>query len=50
LAPSSATQQDARFQAALDLTRALDGHLGCIDVSVAPAFVCDYAMPGAKPC
>lgn len=40
--------QEARFQAALDLTRALDGHLTCIDVSVAPAFVGDYAMTGGE--
>jgi hypothetical protein len=31
--------QEARFQAALDITRALDGHLTCIDVSVTPALV-----------
>jgi nucleotide-binding universal stress UspA family protein len=30
------TGQEARFQAALDLTRALDGHLTCIDVAVPP--------------
>lgn len=40
--------QEARFQAALDLTRALDGHLSCIDVSIAPAFVGDYAMTGGE--
>jgi nucleotide-binding universal stress UspA family protein len=40
--------QEARFQAALDLTRALDGHLTCIDVSIAPAFVGDYAMTGGE--
>jgi nucleotide-binding universal stress UspA family protein len=28
--------QEARFQVALDLVRALDGHLSCIDVSVLP--------------
>lgn len=34
--------QEARLQTALDLTRALEGHLICIDVSVPPAFVGDY--------
>lgn len=38
--------QEARFQAALDLTRALDGHLTCIDVSMEPTFVGDYADVG----
>ena len=28
--------QEARLQAALDLTRALDGHLQCLDVSLMP--------------
>lgn len=31
--------QEARFQAAVDLTRALDGHLTCLDVAVQPALV-----------
>lgn len=34
--------QEARFQAALDLTRALDGHLSCLDVTVLPVMVGDY--------
>ncbi len=34
--------QEARLQAALDLTRALDGHLTCIDVTVMPAILGDY--------
>lgn len=38
--------QEARFQAALDLTRALDGHLTCIDVAIAPVAVDDYATLG----
>ncbi|MDG5488802.1 universal stress protein [Sphingomonas sp. BGYR3] len=38
--------QEARFQAALDLTRALDGHLTCIDVSIALALADDFAMQG----
>lgn len=33
--------QEARLQAALDLTRALDGHLSCVDVVVYPEFVGD---------
>jgi nucleotide-binding universal stress UspA family protein len=33
--------QEARFQAALDLTRALDGHLTCLDVAVQPLMVPD---------
>jgi len=39
--------QEARFQAALDITRAIEGHLTCIDVSVVPAFVGQYADFGA---
>lgn len=31
--------QEARLQVALDLTRALDGHLTCLDVAVVPAVV-----------
>ncbi|UUL83145.1 universal stress protein [Sphingomonas qomolangmaensis] len=38
--------QEARFQTALDITRALNGHLTCIDVAVAPIFVGDYADMG----
>ena len=38
--------QEARFQAALDLTRALDGHLTCIDVARPPVVVADYAELG----
>ncbi|KRB81508.1 universal stress protein UspA [Sphingomonas sp. Root710] len=34
--------QEARLQAALDLTRALDGHMHCIDVVAMPAIVGDY--------
>jgi nucleotide-binding universal stress UspA family protein len=40
--------QEARFQAALDLTRALDGHLTCIDVSIAPALGGDYGVTGGE--
>lgn len=34
--------QEARLQAALDVTRALDGHLTCLDVTIMPALVGDY--------
>lgn len=40
--------QEARFQAALDLTRALDGHLNCLDVAVTPVAVPDYATLGGS--
>jgi len=36
--------QEARFQAALDIGRALEGHLVCLDVAIVPAVVgTDYA-------
>lgn len=38
--------QEARFQAALDLTRALDGHLTCADVAIMPVTIDDYAATG----
>jgi nucleotide-binding universal stress UspA family protein len=39
--------QEARLQAALDLTRALSGHLNCLDVAVPPAVVSDdFIVPG----
>jgi len=38
--------QEARLQAALDLTRALDGHLSCIDMTVMPVIVGDYYAGG----
>jgi len=34
--------QEARFQAALDVTRAVEGHLKCLDVSVMPVLVGDF--------
>jgi len=37
--------QEARFQAALDATRALEGHLICLDVAVMP-LVIDTGYPG----
>lgn len=39
--------QEARFQAAVDLTRALDGHLTCIDVAAPPVVVADYPVLGS---
>lgn len=34
--------QEARLQAALDVTRAVEGHLACLDVVVLPAMIGDY--------
>lgn len=34
--------QEVRLQAALNMTRGLDGHLTCLDVSLYPPFVGDY--------
>jgi len=34
--------EEARFQAALDLTRALDGHLTCVDVVPLPVMLGDF--------
>jgi len=39
--------QEARLQAALSLTRALGGHLTCLDVALMPATVEDFATLGA---
>ena len=41
--------QEARLQAALDLTRALDGHLSCIDVTLSSAKVGEYYSLGVAP-
>lgn len=38
--------QEARFQCALDLTRAIDGHLTCLDVSMLPVAIDDYGVFG----
>lgn len=38
--------QEARFQAALDLARGLEGHLRCIDIAMVPAYVGDYVEFG----
>ncbi|WP_404712573.1 universal stress protein [Sphingomonas sp. MMS24-J13] len=34
--------QEARLQAALDVTRAVEGHLTCLDVTVTPVIIGDY--------
>lgn len=34
--------QEARLQAALDVARALDGHLTCLDIAIMPVLVGDY--------
>ncbi len=34
--------QEARLQAALDITRALEGHLNCLDVAILPMVAGDY--------
>jgi len=39
--------QEARLQAALDLTRALNGHLSCIDVTIVPNIAGDYDGTGS---
>lgn len=36
--------QEARLQAALDLTRALDGHLTCVDIAPIPVFAGDLGV------
>ncbi|HEX7657398.1 MAG TPA: universal stress protein [Sphingomonas sp.] len=38
--------QEARLQCALDLTRAIGGHLTCVDVSILPRFMDDYISMG----
>lgn len=40
--------QESRLQAALDLTRALDGHLACVDVSLLPVVAGDYYASTAQ--
>jgi len=34
--------QEARFQVALDVTRAIKGHLQCLDVSILPVLIGDF--------
>ena len=36
------TGQEARLQSALDITRAVDGHLTCLDVERPPVYMADY--------
>lgn len=38
--------QEARFQCALDLARAIEGHLTCLDVAMLPSAVEDYGVFG----
>lgn len=38
--------QEARLQTALDLTRAVDGHLTCLDVALSLSSADDYVGPG----
>lgn len=38
--------QEARFQSALDLTRAINGHLTCLDVAMLPVAIADYGVFG----
>jgi nucleotide-binding universal stress UspA family protein len=40
------TGQESRLLAAMDLTRALNGHLTCIDVAIVPTLVGDYDGSG----
>lgn len=40
--------QEARLQAALDVARAFEGHLTCLDVAMLPAMVGDYAALGVE--
>lgn len=40
--------QEARLQAALDVTRAVEGHLTCLDVAIAPIVLGDFDSGGAE--
>ena len=40
--------QEARLQCALDLARAVGGHLTCVDVSILPRFMDDYISMGGQ--
>ena len=40
--------QEARLQCALDLTRAIEGHLACVDVAIMPRFMDDYVSSGGE--
>ncbi|KQN32968.1 universal stress protein [Sphingomonas sp. Leaf38] len=37
--------QEARYQAALDVARAVGGHLACLDLTIVPEYVGDYSVP-----
>ena len=38
--------QEARLQAALDVTRAVEGHLSCVDITQLPVVYGGYSVPG----
>ncbi|MBX9797505.1 universal stress protein [Sphingomonas sp.] len=38
--------QEARLQVALDIARAMDGHLNCVDITMVPMLVSDYVSMG----
>ena len=40
--------QEARFQVALDVVRAVEGHLSCLDVSVMPMVMDDYVASAGQ--
>ncbi|MGN6375265.1 MAG: universal stress protein [Sphingomonas sp.] len=40
--------QEARLQCALDLTRAIEGHLSCLDVAIMPRFMDEYVSTGGE--
>jgi nucleotide-binding universal stress UspA family protein len=40
--------QDARVRVAVDLVRALNGHLTCLDIAIIPESVADYATVGGE--
>lgn len=40
--------QEARLQAALDITRAIEGHLDCLDVAVLPQMTGEYVVGEAE--
>ena len=37
--------QEARYQAALDVARAVEGHLACLDLTIVPEYIGDYSVP-----
>jgi nucleotide-binding universal stress UspA family protein len=38
--------QEARYLAALDVARAVGGHISCLDLTIIPQYVGDYVVPG----